>query len=72
LCYDEDVGVSFDKEGWSNCSKPEYYITGVYRGSGANWLNNIDKFRCCQMALGKDFVTKILSGAITDNKFDGI
>ncbi|CAB4024293.1 Hypothetical predicted protein [Paramuricea clavata] len=49
LCYDEDVGVSFDREGWSNCSKPEYYITGVYRGSGENWLNNVDKFRCCQM-----------------------
>ncbi|XP_028414912.1 uncharacterized protein LOC114537999 [Dendronephthya gigantea] len=48
-CYDEDVGSSFDQEGWSNCSKAGYYITGLYRGSG-HWLNNIDKFRCCQNA----------------------
>ena len=49
-CYDEDVGKSFDQEGWSICSKAGYYyITGLYRGSGNNWLNNIDKFRCCEM-----------------------
>ncbi|XP_028414918.1 uncharacterized protein LOC114538005 [Dendronephthya gigantea] len=50
LCYDEDVGTSFNQEGWSNCSKAGYYITGLYRGYGDNWLNNIDKFRCCQTA----------------------
>ena len=49
-CYDEDVGTSFDQEGWSVCSKAGYYyIAGLYRGSGKNWLNNIDKFRCCEM-----------------------
>ncbi|XP_028403163.1 uncharacterized protein LOC114525902 [Dendronephthya gigantea] len=48
-CYDKDVGSSFDREGWSNCSKAGYYITGLYRGSG-QWLNDIDKFRCCQNA----------------------
>ena len=42
-CYTEDVGESFEREGWTNCSKLGYYITGVYRGSG-NWLKNIDKF----------------------------
>ncbi|XP_028403162.1 uncharacterized protein LOC114525901 [Dendronephthya gigantea] len=49
FCYDEDVGTSFDQEGWSNCSKAGYYITGLYRGSG-KWLNSIDQFRCCQNA----------------------
>ena len=44
LCYTEDVGESFEKEGWTNCSKLGYYITGVYRG--------FSKFRCCQMAAG--------------------
>ncbi|XP_028410341.1 uncharacterized protein LOC114532951 [Dendronephthya gigantea] len=47
-CYEEDVGTSFDQKGWSNCSQPGHYITGLYRGNG-DWLNNIDKFRCCQM-----------------------
>ena len=51
LCYTEDLGESFEREGWTSCSKLGYYITGVYRGSG-NWLKNIDKFRCCQMATG--------------------
>ncbi|XP_028396174.1 uncharacterized protein LOC114520149 [Dendronephthya gigantea] len=48
-CYDEDVGTSFDKKGWSICSKAGFYIVGLYRGSGGNWLNNIEKFRCCKM-----------------------
>ena len=55
LCYDEDVTESFEKKGWTNCSKRGYYITGVYRGSG-DWLKDIDKFRCCKMAAGKDKV----------------
>ena len=58
-CYTEDVGKSFEREGWTNCSKLGYYITGVYRGSG-NWLKNIDKFRCCQMATGNETTSKIL------------
>ena len=56
LCYDEDVTVSFEKEGWTNCFKPGYYITGLYRGSGGDELGNIDKFRCCETAsAGKEF-----------------
>ncbi|XP_028416275.1 uncharacterized protein LOC114540203 [Dendronephthya gigantea] len=47
-CYEEDVGTSFNQAGWSNCSKPGHYIAGLNRGNG-DWLNNIDKFRCCQM-----------------------
>lgn len=48
-CYDENVGIAFDKQGWSKCSKTGHYITGVHRDSGTDWLHNIDKFRCCQM-----------------------
>ena len=58
-CYTEDVGESFERQGWTNCSKLGYYITGVYRGSG-NWLKNIDKFRCCQMAAGNENTSKML------------
>ena len=50
LCYDEGVEL-FETEGWTNCSKLGYYITGFYRGSG-DWLKNINKFRCCQMDAG--------------------
>ncbi|CAB3994031.1 Hypothetical predicted protein [Paramuricea clavata] len=50
-CYNEDIAVSFNTEGWSSCSKAGYYITGVYRGSGEDTLDNIDKFKCCQMAI---------------------
>ena len=70
LCYDEDVGASFDEEGWTNCSKPGYYITGIYRGSG-NKLGDIDKYRCCQMASGKESTSGIyticMHRALTDN-----
>ena len=59
LCYDEDVGESFEREGWTNCSKLGYYITGFYRGYG-HWLKNIDKFRCCQMAAGNELASEIL------------
>ena len=52
LCYDEDVSVSFNDEGWSSCSKKGYYITGLYRAYGEG-LSGIEKFRCCQMTIGK-------------------
>ena len=39
------------KKAWTDGSKPGYYMTGHYRGSG-DWLGNIDKFRCCQMVRG--------------------
>ena len=63
LCYDEE-GESFEREGWTNCSKIGYYITGVYRGSG-DWLKNIDKFRCCQMAAGNEITSKISYDSFT-------
>ena len=52
LCYDEDIAESFNDIGWADCSKAGYYITGFYRGTG-DGLDNIDKFRCCQMTMGK-------------------
>ena len=66
-CYTEDVRESFEREVWTNCSKLGYYITGVYRGSG-DWLKNIDKFRCCQMASGNEITCKILYGILTDDR----
>ncbi|XP_046839582.1 uncharacterized protein LOC124433827 isoform X2 [Xenia sp. Carnegie-2017] len=53
LCYDENIAKDFNRKGWSICKRVGYYITGLYRGNGKNELNNIDKFRCCQMASEK-------------------
>ena len=61
-CYTEDVGNSFEREGWTNCSKLGYSITGIYRGSG-------DKFRCCQMAAGKEITSKISYKDVTNNYY---
>ncbi|KAL9952095.1 hypothetical protein ACROYT_G039302 [Oculina patagonica] len=47
-CYDEDVGTSFDKKGWSECKQAGYYMTGFYK-SGCENLYCIEKFRCCKM-----------------------
>ena len=66
--YDEDVGKSFEREGWTTCSKHAYYITGVYRGFG-DWLKNIDKFRCCQMTAGNEITSEILYVALTNNYY---
>ncbi|XP_078352100.1 thrombospondin-2-like [Oculina patagonica] len=47
-CYDEDVGISFDKKGWSECKQAGYYMTGVYK-STCESIYCIEKFRCCRM-----------------------
>ena len=65
-CYTEDVGKSFEREGWTNCSKLGYYITGVFRGSG-DWLKNIDKFQCCQMAAGNEITSDGVTNDVTNN-----
>ena len=57
LCYDE--GESFEREGWTNCSKLGYCITGVCRGSG-DWLKIS---RCCQMVGGNEITSEILYDA---------
>ncbi|KAL9967916.1 hypothetical protein ACROYT_G026224 [Oculina patagonica] len=47
-CYDEDVSISFDKKGLSECKRAGYYMTGFYK-STCNQLYCIEKFRCCKM-----------------------
>ncbi|XP_058941677.2 properdin-like isoform X1 [Pocillopora verrucosa] len=47
-CYDEDVYLSFDKKGWSECKRDGYYMTGIYKG-GCEHLYCIEKFKCCSM-----------------------
>lgn len=53
-CYDEDVGISFDKKGWSECKRDGYYMTGIYK-SGCEHLYCIEKFKCCSMKKGIAF-----------------
>ncbi|KAL9960492.1 hypothetical protein ACROYT_G033960 [Oculina patagonica] len=47
-CYDEDVSISFDSSGWSDCQRTGYYMTGIYKSS-CEELNCIEKFKCCRM-----------------------
>ena len=51
-CYDEDIRYTFDKKGWSECSKLGYFVTGLYRDHFNNWLHNLDKLKCCRMSTG--------------------
>ena len=50
-CYDEDVTISFDHKGWSQCKQDGYYMAGFYKSS-CNELYCIEKFRCCKMKKG--------------------
>ncbi|XP_078363428.1 uncharacterized protein LOC144647504 [Oculina patagonica] len=45
-CYDEDVTISFDNKGWSECQRAGYYMTGIYKSS-CEELYCIEKFKCC-------------------------
>ncbi|XP_022808737.1 uncharacterized protein LOC111345723 [Stylophora pistillata] len=47
-CYDEDVTISFDRKGWSECQQEGFYMTGFYKSS-CDKLYCIEKFRCCKM-----------------------
>lgn len=49
-CYDEDVAISFNNKGWSECQKNGYYMTGFYK-SNCHELKCTDKFRCCKHLL---------------------
>lgn len=51
-CYDEDVTISFDNKGWSQCQRNGYYMTGFYKSS-CNEIYCIEKFRCCKMKKGR-------------------
>lgn len=50
-CYDEDVGILFDKKGWSECKWDGYYMIGIYK-SGCEYFYCIEKFKCCSMKKG--------------------
>ena len=47
-CYDQDVTISFDNKGWSECQRAGYFMTGFYK-SGCNDIYCIEKFKCCKM-----------------------
>ncbi|XP_028410773.1 uncharacterized protein LOC114533454 [Dendronephthya gigantea] len=47
-CYEEDVSISFDNKGWSECKRQGYYMAGFYKGT-CDGINCIEKFYCCQM-----------------------
>ena len=54
-CYDEDVAISFNNKGWSECQKNSYYMTGFYK-SNCHELKCIDKFRCCKHLLRRNSI----------------
>ena len=49
-CYDEDVRLSLDTRGWSECKEDGYYMVGVYK-EGCDDLHCIEMIRCCKMRL---------------------
>lgn len=63
-CYDEDVAISFNNKGWSECQKNGYYMTGFYK-SNCHELKCIDKFRCCKHLLRRNSIDG-QSNLITD------
>ncbi|RMX58045.1 hypothetical protein pdam_00013401 [Pocillopora damicornis] len=64
-CYDEDVAISFNTKGWSECQKNGYYMTGFYK-SNCHELNCIDKFKCCKHLLRTSDAENGQSIPITD------
>ena len=54
-CYDEDVSLSFDNEGWSDCKKDGYYMAGFYK-EGCDNVDCIEQFKCCKMKTGNRFL----------------
>ena len=67
-CYNENVGASFDKKGWSECNRPDYYMAGFYK-SICEKLYCIEEFKCCKMYnrkcnLFSSFFTKLYKKSI--------
>ena len=54
-CYDEDVSLSFQNEGWSDCKKDGYYMAGFFK-SGCDYIYCIEEFKCCKMKTGNRFL----------------
>ena len=54
-CYDEDVSISFDNMGWSQCQQDGYYMTGFFKG-GCEDIYCIEKFKCCRMKSRNSFI----------------
>ena len=57
-CYDEDVTLSFDNKGWSECKQAGYYMTGFYKSS-CNNIYCIEKFKCCKMKKGNFYLINL-------------
>ena len=51
-CYTENVRISFDKRGLSQCKRQGYYLAGIYKG-GCDKLFCIESFKCCKMNIGE-------------------
>ena len=45
-CYDKDVNVSLNYQGWTMCDA-DYYLAGFYRGN-CKYLSCLDRFKCCK------------------------
>jgi len=56
-CYDENVGLSFDKKGLSKC-RPGYFLSAIWKG-GCDKLYCLEKFKCCRMRSPKAALPKV-------------
>ena len=53
-CWNADWGESFDRPGWSTCSKNNLFITALYRSDplpNEDPISLLDGARCCTAAL---------------------
>ncbi|XP_044183632.1 fibrillin-1-like [Acropora millepora] len=67
-CYDKDVNVSLNYQGWTMCDA-DYYLAGFYRGN-CKYLSCLDRFKCCKFmprACGRPLVGPVASRLIRDS-----
>ncbi|RMX46862.1 hypothetical protein pdam_00007652, partial [Pocillopora damicornis] len=67
-CYTENVRISFDKRGLSQCKRQGYYLAGIYKG-GCDKLFCIESFKCCRMNIDECRIKNpCLNGAVCSDR----
>lgn len=56
-CYEQNVGISFDKKGLSKC-KAGYFMTGLWKGT-CDKLYCVEKWKCCRMRSPRAALPKV-------------
>ncbi len=66
-CYNENIGLSFDKKNtWAKCKRNGYFMTGIYR-SRCHKLYCMESLKCCNPQTTYPAVHKIVYTAYNAN-----